>query len=536
MSTSVRPRRIAALLLAATLAASPGGAPVARGSTAGPPTIVWAGEILSAPSIDHIVLVYSTPLDQSVPVPFEDFKVTVDSVEHGPVGGSYLLSGLAGLGDPFDVSGTTFVRLELPEGVTIGATSIVVVEYAPVAPPLRSLALVGAPAETVSAEVAELGGFGYLAALIDSGNASNRLTLVFGGQLDLGSIPSHADLAFAVTINGSPVAVTAVEPRYPDLGLGFLDLVLASPAWSGDQVDVTYTPGAFPLRARNGPEIADAFSETGISLFMTSRSAMVGPGGTATTGTGGPADPQTPLVTAVTSPNAGAVTIAQTSAGPAPAGYTFFGQQVEITAPPATDASQPLVLVFEIDASLVPAGQSAASIVVLRNEVVVAECVGPAGTADPSPCVASRTALGDGDIELTVHTLAASRWGFAVRAPYAFGGFLPPVNGNGVRNLAKAGSAIPVKFSLGGRSRDGHLRDWIAWIAAGGLRHVEPDRRHRGDGDGRCLVAQLQHRCGPVHLCLEDGSRLGRHLPAADPCLQRRLDDVGAIHVQVAGW
>lgn len=46
--------------------------------------------------------------------------------------------------------------------------------------------------------------------------------------------------------------------------------------------------------------------------------------------------------------------------------------------------------------------------------------------------------------------MAASRWNVAVVSPYVFGGFQPPVNGDGVRNLAKSGSAIPVKFSLGG--------------------------------------------------------------------------------------
>jgi hypothetical protein len=451
MSKSVQSRRVAALLLAATLAATLGGAPAALGSTLNPPTIVFAGEVLSAPSYDHIVLVYSTHLDESVPVPFGDFTVTVDSVPHVPVAGTYLLSGLAGLGDPFDISGTTFIRLDLPPGVTIGAASTIEVSYAPVAPPLRDLSLASATAQTVDGEMADAGGVvGFLGAVVDSGNAPDRVTLIFTGQLDLGSIPIPADLDFTVSVNGSLVAITAIEPRVPDLGLGFLDLVLAAPVWSGDHVDVTYTPGATPLRARNGPEVVDGFAENDISLFMTSRAAAVSAGGTVSTGTGAPPDPQVPLTTTVTSPNAGTVTIAQTAVDPAPAGYTFFGQQVEITAPPATDASNPLVLIFAVDATLVPAGQDETSIVIFRNGVPVAGCAGPPSTADPSPCVASRVALAGGDIQVTVNTLAASRWNFAVVTPYAFGGFRPPVNDNGVRNLAKAGSAIPVKFSLGG--------------------------------------------------------------------------------------
>lgn len=165
---------------------------------------------------------------------------------------------------------------------------------------------------------------------------------------------------------------------------------------------------------------------------------------------GTPPSPADPLTTAVTSPIAGLVTIAETALDPSPVGYTFFGQQVLITAPPASSANDPLVLVFQIDATLMPAGQDVTTIVVLRNGVPIADCTGSAGTADPSPCVASRLAIGDGDVQVTVNTIAASRWNFAVVAPYAFGGFRAPVNGGDVRNLANAGSAIPVKFSLGG--------------------------------------------------------------------------------------
>ena len=92
------------------------------------------------------------------------------------------------------------------------------------------------------------------------------------------------------------------------------------------------------------------------------------------------------------------------------------------------------------------------SIVVLRNGVPIADCTGTPGEAVPSPCIAERLAIagGVGDLRITVYTVAASRWNFAVVAPYAFGGFKPPVDGGGVRNLAKAGSAIPVTFGLGG--------------------------------------------------------------------------------------
>lgn len=452
MRRFVRSHRVMAMLVAGGLLSGIAGGPpdAALGASGDPPSILFAGEVLSPASHDHVVLVYNTHLDETVPIPLGDFTVTVDGAPHAPVGARYLLSGLVGIGDPFDESGTTFVRLDLPTGVTVGATSTVEVGYLPGPAPLRDLSLTEAPAQSLAAEFAATGDFTFMAGIVDAGNATNRVTLLFTGQVDLDSIPAPAD--FAVSVNGSPAVVTAVEPREPDLGLGFVDLVLAGSVPYGAIATVAYTPGTNPFRARNGGLALDLIPTTEVSLFITptSASTTVAAGGTVTTGVGAPPSPADPLTTAVTSPNAGLVTIDETLPGPAPVGYTFFGQQVEITAPSASSPSAPLVLVFQIDATLMPTGQDVTTIVVLRNGVPIANCTGSAGTADPSPCVASRLAIGDGDVQVTVNTIAASRWNFAVVSPYAFGGFRPPVNGGEVRNLAKAGSAIPVRFSLAG--------------------------------------------------------------------------------------
>jgi hypothetical protein len=85
---------------------------------------------------------------------------------------------------------------------------------------------------------------------------------------------------------------------------------------------------------------------------------------------------------------------------------------------------------------------------VFRNGVLVDDCIGPG--ASPAPCVSARDSLPEGDIGLTVLTIQASRWNLAIRPPYAFGGFRPPVDGLPILNRTNAGSAIPVKFSLGG--------------------------------------------------------------------------------------
>jgi VCBS repeat-containing protein len=135
------------------------------------------------------------------------------------------------------------------------------------------------------------------------------------------------------------------------------------------------------------------------------RTVTTDPAGTGPT----PADP---LEASVTSPVDGTITIADTAAaGEAPAGYSLFGTQVIITAPTATSAN-PLLLVFTLDGSVIPAGQNEHTVVVFRNGVPVIACDSAAdSSASPDPCVASR-ALVNGDIRLSVRTSAASAWGF----------------------------------------------------------------------------------------------------------------------------
>jgi len=74
------------------------------------------------------------------------------------------------------------------------------------------------------------------------------------------------------------------------------------------------------------------------------------------------------------------------------------------------------VLVFRIDASVVPAG-GVQAITVFRDGVSVAACNAspprPAGTADPDPCVSSRVPLSDGDAQITVLTSKLSDWAVA---------------------------------------------------------------------------------------------------------------------------
>jgi len=173
----------------------------------------------------------------------------------------------------------------------------------------------------------------------------------------------------------------------------------------------------------------------------------VGAGGTLTTDADGEpgATPFDPLETTITSPVAGTVSVVETAAtGQAPVGYSFLGQQANITAPSSTP-EVPLRLVFRVDPSLLPAGADHDSIEVFRNGARVETCADQSGTASPNPCVLGREVLAGGDIEVTVLTAAASYWNLGVVDTVA-----PRVKSVTPADLAKnagAGTNVTATFS-----------------------------------------------------------------------------------------
>ncbi len=183
---------------------------------------------------------------------------------------------------------------------------------------------------------------------------------------------------------------------------------------------ITLTPtqaGALIDTANVAADQADPNAQNNVlttSVTASFVSQTVGAGGTATsdlTGTG--ATSTNPVQTDVTSPTGGAVTIQETPASGGTSGWTFVGQQVNITAPTAADAQHPLRILFLVDASLVPAAGPSA-IQVFKNGTLVADCTVATGTASPDPCVASRTTVAGGDVEVVVLTTTASVWNVAV--------------------------------------------------------------------------------------------------------------------------
>jgi hypothetical protein len=179
-------------------------------------------------------------------------------------------------------------------------------------------------------------------------------------------------------------------------------------------------------------------------------------GGVVSTGT--EATISDPVESSVTSPNAGEVSITETTATePEPSGYTFFGQQINISAPTATQ-DQPLVMMFTIDASLIPAGQDASTIQIFRNGVEVPACTGESGTAYPTPCWSERRMLADGDAQITVLTEAASRWNFGISSNPA-----PRVGSISTRmDPVQVGTSVAANASFtDANSADTHTAVWI---------------------------------------------------------------------------
>lgn len=217
----------------------------------------------------------------------------------------------------------------------------------------------------------------------------------------------------------------------------------------------------------------DARSSWALFLASDFTQASVAANGTLTTATGAEPTAYDPVATTVTSPVAAAITLNELQLDPSPTGYSFFGQQVVITASPNATVEGPFVFRFELDASLVPPDETKDTLVVLRNGEPVGPCSEPV-TAVPTPCVALREALGaEGDIAITVRTVAASTWNFAAVRPYAFGGFLHPVDDPPVVNTTNAGNAVPVRFSLAATA------GWRSSPRAHPLRRPSPATRTR---------------------------------------------------------
>jgi Ca2+-binding RTX toxin-like protein len=150
-----------------------------------------------------------------------------------------------------------------------------------------------------------------------------------------------------------------------------------------------------------------------------------------------------PVDVAITSPNGGNVTVAESeiTGSQPPAGSDYLALQVNITAPVATEAD-PLRLVFTIDASIVPAGGAAAIKVFRDGTELDSPCPTPT-TASANGCILSRTTDGAGDVTLTILTAHASAWNFAVPKTVV----TPPAGGGGAATTTPPATTPPAAIA-----------------------------------------------------------------------------------------
>jgi hypothetical protein len=467
-----------------------------------------------------------------------DFTVSVEGVPQPPPGSVALsYEGFEGPDGFFGAAGVSFLRLTFaaPIGLPTGSIDV---HYTPDPTPgadrIRDLALNEMVETTVTGGAFENELPFALGATVDYAHGTDRILLVFSEALNLSSIPDAGN--FVVTVGGSPVPVT-VETPMTNVGIGFFDLVLPMQLTGSEALSVTYTRGDNLILGRYTGQSAEGFTLTDISYFLplNTTAGTVAPGGSVTTFYGDGPTVSDPLATTVKLPNGGTATITeQPIADETNAGYTFFGQQVLITAPDATDASHPLLFTFDLDASIVPAGENAQSLAILRNDVPVDRCDAIApdpAVASPTPCVWQRVDQADGSVTITVATVQASRWNFGRPNPIAFDGFRAPVDRAPIRNGMTAGTAVPAEVQPGRQSRPGHLCHRVALLPGGHVRHQRAVGPRRADGDCRRLEPQLQRGQRHLQLRLEDAEDLYR-LPEADVDLRRRIGRGSHLPVQ----
>ncbi|MGO9902096.1 MAG: carboxypeptidase regulatory-like domain-containing protein [Solirubrobacteraceae bacterium] len=250
---------------------------------------------------------------------------------------------------------------------------------------------------------------------IDAHLPSAPVTTITGGPAN-NAATSQTDVTFAFTANMAGATFVC--------SLDFAPYTSCSSPFDSGQL--TSAEHEFSVEATAGggtetsppmvhftvdPTAATSTAQGSVTLGGTFSSD---PGATTTSST-------TPVILAVTPPAASQVTLTtQPTTTPSPNGYTVFGQQLQIAAadPDGTGsitgtAAAPIKLEFTLDASQIPAGSDLSSITVTRNGTPAADCNSQNGTADPDPCVESRTPLTNGGVELVVLTTHCSTWNFA---------------------------------------------------------------------------------------------------------------------------
>lgn len=281
------------------------------------------------------------------------------------------------------------------------------------------------------------------------------LTANFAVQLFEAPAVSMFAINFGAIENGGSSATIGVQNED---GTHFTRaLCNSSGITSGLRMDFVFESCGPATATPTGTQPTATSTITPTPIPTESTSAEIVAGDTVSTGT--EASPSDPVESSVTSPVSGTVSILERTVSESATGYSFFGQEIQIVAPTAVVPDNPLVFTFLMDASLIPSGQDASTVQIFRNGALVEACTGPSGSAIPWPCVSNRVMLPDGDIEITVLTMAASNWNFGVSTNRVPRVGLIGTNTRG--GPATIGSEITASVNFSNRAGTQHTARWI---------------------------------------------------------------------------
>ena len=381
---------------------------------------------------DHVALWISEPIDPTSIPAASDFSVKVDNVLQIMADVDLIYQGLAG--SPLLVDnglGDGLAFLQVRWQTAVASPGSILVSYTPGLHPIRDLA--GNPLDAFTEFEAVLISIDLLVGAVDEGTGPDRLIL-FADWPMRPELPDPDDFSVTIGSRGS-FTPTSMTRLHPEAGATFLSLELPTDVMAGEVVTLDYTPGNNELLDAYGAPVGVLTDLEVIVSVSATPTRFTGLGNASVT----PADSTTGAALAtITFDNvtgAGTTTLTTTDAAPAlPSGLSLGDP------PTFFDLSTTATFTGEIEICI------SYGLLDFTDEDALSLVHYESGA-----WVDVTTLLDTGAQLICGRVSSLSPFAVTQRAVgYSFSGFFNPVNNVPVVNLAKAGSAIAVKFSLGG--------------------------------------------------------------------------------------
>ncbi len=382
---------------------------------------------------DHVALWISEPIDPtSIPDP-TDFVVEVDNVPQVMADVDLIYQGLAGAPLLVDNGlGDGLAFLQVRWETAVASPGSISVTYTPGLHPIRDLA--GNPLDAFTEFEAVFISIDLLVGAVDEGTGPDRLIL-FSDWPMRPEVPDPGDFSVTIGARGdfTPDSITRL---HPEAGATFLSLKLPTDVVAGEAVTLDYTPGANELLDAYGAPVG-VLTDFEVSVSVAAAPTRATPAGPNVGVT--PADSTTGAALATLTfdnvTGAGTTTLTTTSTAPTlPSGLSLGDP------PTFFDLSTTATFVGQLEICV------SYGLVDFPDENALRLVHFEAGA-----WVDVTTLLDTGAQLICGRVTSLSPFAVAQGlAGYSFSGFFHPVNNVPVVNVAKAGSAVPIKFSLGG--------------------------------------------------------------------------------------